>query len=157
MIPDSFWPRMKNIQTVHKRLYDSGKGWIVGKFILLLTHTGRITGTHYDTPLQYEKIAGTYCVGAGRGAKADWFRNIQANPHVHIRVDRCEFDCVAEAVTEPERVADFLEYRLKRHPLMIGLIMKFFHKLPMRPSRSQFLELSKSTSLVILHPSKEAE
>jgi deazaflavin-dependent oxidoreductase (nitroreductase family) len=152
MIPDSFWQRMKTIQRLHKRLYDSGKGWIIGKFILLLTHTGRKSGKRYDTPLQYEKIAGSYYVGAGRGLKADWFRNIQANPHVHVRVGRTEFECTAEPVTDPGRTADFLEYRLKRHPLMLGLIMKFAHKLPLRPARAQLLELSQSTPLVILCP-----
>jgi hypothetical protein len=64
---------------------------------------------------------------------------------------------VAEPVTDPERVADFLQYRLKRHPLMIGLIMKIAHKLPMRPSRAQLLELGKSTPLVILHPPQETK
>jgi len=152
VIADSFWKRMKNIQRIHQRLYASGKGWIVGGFILLLTHTGRKSGTRYVTPLQYEKIDSAYCVGAGRGPQADWFRNILADPHVHVQVDRCEFDCVAEPVIESERVADFLEYRLKRHPLMIGLMMKFAHHLPMRPSRAQLLELSRSTPLVILRP-----
>lgn len=59
-------------------------------------------------------------------------------------------------MTEPGRVADFLAYRLKRHPLMIGLIMKFAHHLPLRPSRAQLLELSRSTALVILCPPNQA-
>ncbi len=155
MISDTFWQRMKNIQTIHKRLYDSGNGWIVGRLILLLTHTGRKTGSTYVTPLQYEKLDGTYVVGAGRGPKADWFRNVQANPCVHVRVGREEFDCIAEPVTEPERVAGFLETRLKRHPLMLGLMMKLAHKLPMRPSRAQLLALAPSTPLVILRPPVE--
>jgi len=157
MIPETFWVKMKNIQTVHKRLYDSGKGWIIGKIILLLTHTGRKSGNRYVTPLQYEKVDGAYVVGAGRGPKADWFRNIQANPCVHVRVGRTEFDCTAEAVTDPERTAAFLEYRLKRHPLMLGLMMKLAHKLPMRPSRAQLVELGKSTPIVILRPSQGVE
>jgi deazaflavin-dependent oxidoreductase (nitroreductase family) len=155
MIPDSFWNRMKNVQSIHKRLYASGRGWIVGKFILLLTHTGRKSGAHYATPLQYEKIGSAYCVGVGRGPKADWFRNLQADPHVHVQVGRYEFDSLAEPVTDPERVAEFLAYRLKHHPFMIGLMMKFAHKLPMRPSRDQLLELGKSTPLVILRPPLE--
>ena len=146
---------MKNVQRIHQRLYASGRGWIIGKFILLLTHTGRKSGTRYVTPLQYEKIKGAYSVGAGRGRKADWFRNIQADPHVHVQVGRILFDCVAEPVTNPDRVADFLEYRLNRHPLMIGLILKFAHHLPMRPIRAQFLELSHSTALVVLRPQQE--
>jgi deazaflavin-dependent oxidoreductase (nitroreductase family) len=156
MISDSFWKRMKKIQTVHRHLYDSGKGWIIGKFILLLTHTGRRSGTRYVTPLQYEKIDGAYYVGAGRGPKADWFRNILADPRVHVRVGREEFDCVAEPISDPERAADFLEYRLEHHPLMLGVIMKAAHKLPMRPSRTQLLELGRLTPLVILHPEKES-
>ncbi len=156
MIPDIFWERMKNIQTIHKRLYDSGKGWIIGKLILLLGHTGRKSGKPYVTPLQYEKIDEAYVVGAGRGFQADWFRNVQADPRVHVRVGRIEFDCLAEPVCEPERAADFLEYRLKRHPLMLGLMMKFAHKLPMRPSRAQLVELAKTTPMVILRPPKEA-
>lgn len=157
MIPDVFWKRMKNIQTIHRRLYDSGNGWVVGKLILLLTHTGRKTGKTYVTPLQYEKVNGAYVVGAGRGPKADWFRNVRANPCVHVRVGRSEFDCTAEPVIQPERAADFLQYRLKHHPLMIGLMMKFAHGLPMRPSRVQLLELAASTPLVILRPPKEVE
>jgi deazaflavin-dependent oxidoreductase (nitroreductase family) len=152
MIPDSFWKRMKNVQRIHLRLYASGKGWVVGGFILLLTHTGRKSGNRYVTPLQYEKIDGVYCVGAGHGPKADWYRNVLVDPHVHVQVDRCAFDCVAEPVTDPSRVADFLEYRRKRHPLMIGLMMKLAHQLPIHPSRAQFLELSKSTPFVVLRP-----
>ena len=146
---------MKNVQRIHLRLYASGKGWIIGNFILLLTHTGRKSGTRYVTPLQFEKMNGVYCVGAGRGQRADWFRNILANPQVHVQVSRIQFDCEAEPVTDPGRVADFLEYRLKRHPLMIGLILKFAHHLPLHPSREQFLKLGKSTPLVVLRPQQE--
>ncbi len=152
MMPDSFWKRMKNIQRIHQRLYTSGNGWIIGKFILLLTHTGRKSGNRYTTPLQYEKINGSYYIGAGRGSKADWFRNILADPHVHVQVGRSVFDCLAEPVTDSERVADFLEYRVRNHPLMIGMIMKIAHKLPLRPERAQLLELGAFTPMVILKP-----
>ncbi len=151
MIPDEFWTRIKTVQRIHQRLYDSGKGWIVGWLILLLRHTGRKSGRQYATPLQYEKIGDTYCIGAARGSRADWFRNVQANPQVVVSVGRKTFRALAEPVTDPERVADFLAFRLKHHPLMIGLMMKMHH-LPMRPGRAQLLELGKTTALVILHP-----
>ncbi|MGD0876965.1 MAG: nitroreductase family deazaflavin-dependent oxidoreductase [Anaerolineales bacterium] len=143
---------MKVVQRLHLRLYATGRGRIVGGFILLLKHTGRKSGIRYVTPLQYEKIDGAYCVGAGRGLGADWFRNIQVNPLVHVQESDFEFDCIADPVTDSDRVADFLEYRRKLHPFMIGMIMKFAHRLPMHPSRAQFLELSKSTPMVILLP-----
>ena len=154
MIPDQFWTRIKTVQRIHQRLYDSGRGWILGKFILLLRHTGRKSGRQYATPLQYEQIDENYCVGAGRGTQADWFRNVQANPRVEVWVGRRRFKALAEAVTDPERVADFLAYRLKRHPLMVGWMMKL-HKLPMKPSRAQMLGLARMTALVILRPQEE--
>jgi len=73
---------------------------IVGRFILLLMHTGWKTGIHYVTPLQYEKIDGAFCVGAGRVPRADWFRNILVNPLVHVQVSHFEFDCQAEPITD---------------------------------------------------------
>jgi deazaflavin-dependent oxidoreductase (nitroreductase family) len=154
MIPDQFWSQIKNVQRIHRRLYDSGKGWIVGWLILLLRHTGRKSGKQYATPLQYEKIDGAYYIGAARGVKADWFRNIQANPQVQVSVGRRNFKALAEPVTNAEKVADFLAYRLKHRPVMIGLMMRM-HKLPMKPSRDQLLELGRATAVVVLHPQDE--
>ncbi|MBN2388150.1 MAG: nitroreductase family deazaflavin-dependent oxidoreductase [Anaerolineales bacterium] len=154
MIPDSFWSKIKNVQRIHQRLYDSGKGWIVGWLILLLRHTGRRSGKQYATPLQYERIDGRYYVGAGRGQKADWFLNLRADPQVEVSVGRRTFPAWAETVTDPARVADFLAYRLERHPFMLGLMMKLHH-LPMRPSRAQLLELADTTAMAILHPREE--
>ncbi len=149
MIPDEFWTRIKTVQRVHQRLYRSGKGWIVGRLILLLEHKGRRTGRVYATPLQYEKIQDAYYVGAARGLKSDWFRNLQADPCVHVWVGTAEFDGVAETVTEPQRIVEFLQYRLHRHPLMIGLMMKLHH-LPMRPSLQQLEQLAGKLALAII-------
>jgi deazaflavin-dependent oxidoreductase (nitroreductase family) len=154
MIPDKFWHQIKNVQRIHQRLYDVGMGWLVGWLILLLCHTGRKSGKRYATPMQYEKIGGNYYVGAARGCKADWFRNVQACPEVEVSVGRRHFTALAESITDPARVADFLAYRLKRHPLMIGLMMKL-HRLPMKPDHEQLLELGRTTALVIFHPQKE--
>ncbi len=151
MIPDEFWIRIKSVQRIHQRLYLSGRGWIVGWLILLLEHKGRKTGRLYATPLQYERIQDDFYIGAARGLRSDWFRNLQADPCVHVRVGRKEFDAVAEPVTDLSRSADFLEYRLRRHPLMIGLMMKLHH-LPMRPSRLQLEQLASRLAMVILHP-----
>jgi deazaflavin-dependent oxidoreductase (nitroreductase family) len=156
MIPDGFWKRIKNVQRIHQRLYDSGRGWIVGGLILLLRHTGRRSGKRYATPLQYERIDDDFYIGAARGQASDWFRNLQADPRVEVSVGRRTFQALAEPVTDPQRVADFLAYRLRRHPLMIGLMMKM-HKLPMKPSRAQLLELGGATALVILHPRTEVK
>jgi len=135
MIQDKFWSRMKNIQRIHRLLYAVGLGPIVGKIILLLTTTGRKSGQKRITPLQYEEIDGNYFLGSARGTKSDWYRNIKADGRVEVRVKNRRFRGVAETVTDPAQIADFLETRLQRHPFMIGLLMQKAHGLPKRPSR----------------------
>ena len=146
-----FWKRMKFIQKLHRSLYAIGLGPVIGRLILLLTTTGRKTGRKCVTPLQYEEIDGLYYLAAARGQKADWFRNIQANPQVEVWVKSSHFQGNAEAVSDPDTIADFLEFRLRTHPRMIGMFMKM-HKLPPRPSRAQLEELAGTLAMVIIHP-----
>ncbi len=118
------WSKMKNIQKIHRVLYSLGLGPLIGRIILLLTTTGRRSGLKRVTPLQYEMIGDDYYVGAARGTKADWVRNIQSYPQVEVRVGAKLFQGTAEVVTDASRFADFVEIRLQRHPRMIGLIMQ---------------------------------
>lgn len=158
MKPVAFdWSRMKNIQKIHRVLYAIGLGPLVGKLILLLTTTGRKSGRKRVTPLQYEKIGDDYYLGAARGTKADWVRNLQANPIVEVHVGSKHFSANAEVIHDPCRFADFLEVRLERHPRMIGLIMEKAHGLPQHPTRPQLEELAKTEALVILHPIQFSE
>ncbi|MFA5874807.1 MAG: nitroreductase/quinone reductase family protein [Anaerolineales bacterium] len=155
MITDDFWIRMKNIQGIHRLLYAIGLGPIVGKIILLLTTTGRKSGQKRITPLQYEEIDGNFFLGSARGTKSDWYRNIEADGRIEVRVKNRRFRGVAETVTDPARIADFLETRLQRHPFMIGLLMQKAHGLPKRPSRQQLEELAASEAMVIIQPVEE--
>jgi deazaflavin-dependent oxidoreductase (nitroreductase family) len=151
------WTRMKNIQKIHRVLYAIGLGPLIGRIILLLTTTGRKSGLKRVTPLQFEKIGDDYYLGAARGLKADWVRNIQLNPQVDIRVGAKHFIGQAEVVTDPARFADFMEARLQRHPHMIGLIMEKAHGLPKRPSREQLEGLAKDEAVVIVRPALNVE
>jgi len=146
------WAKMKNIQKIHRVLYAIGLGRVIGRIILLLTTTGRKSGLKRVTPLQFEKIGEDFYLGAARGLKADWVRNLQSNPQVEIRVGAEQFTGQAEVVTDPVRFADFMEVRLQRHPRMIGLIMEKAHGLPRRPSREQLEGLAKDEVFVIVHP-----
>ncbi|MBI5944517.1 MAG: nitroreductase family deazaflavin-dependent oxidoreductase [Chloroflexi bacterium] len=151
------WSKMKNIQKIHRVFYAIGLGPLIGRIILLLETTGRRPGMKRVTPLQYEMIGDDYYVGAARGTKADWVRNIQSNPQVEVRAGSKHFQGIAEVVTDPVKFADFLEVRLERHPRMIGLIMEKAHGLPRHPSREQLEELAKTEAFVILHPTKFSE
>ena len=146
------WSKIKNVQKIHRFLYAIGLGPVIGWIVLLLTTTGRKSGQPRITPLQYEQIDGAYYLGAARGLQADWVRNLQANPRVELRVGAKRINGLAEVVSDPKRMADFLEVRLQRHPLMIGLIMQKAHGLPKHPSREQLEKLAENEAVVIVRP-----
>jgi len=134
-----------------RALYRLGLGHFVGGLILLLTTTGRKSGLARVTPLQYEEIDGAVYVASALGVKADWFRNILANPCVQVRVGSRQFQGMAETVTDPGRIADFLELRLRRHPKMVSAILKS-EGLPEAPSRAELEEYARQLAMVIIHP-----
>jgi deazaflavin-dependent oxidoreductase (nitroreductase family) len=134
-------------------LYGIGLGPLYGRLVLLLTTTGRKSGLPRVTPLQYEEIDGAFHVASARGDQADWFRNIIVDSRVAVRVGSRSFTGIAEPVTDPGRVADFLEYRLRRSPKMIGAIMRR-EGLPSDPSRADLEHYAARRALVII---REAE
>jgi len=136
------------------RLYEGGLAPLLGRFILLLTTTGRKSGLPRTTPLQFEVVNGAYYIGSARGAQADWFRNIRLEPQVTVRVKNHVFDGLAEPVTDPARITDFLELRLHRHPRMVGKILQM-EGLPSRPTRSQLEEYALRLAMVIIHPKRK--
>lgn len=97
----------------------------MGRLVLLLTTTGRRTGTPHTIGLQYELIDGKYYVAAADGSRADWYRNLSRSPEVEVQVGSRKFKATADAVADPTRIHNFLEYRLHKHPIMIRLILRF--------------------------------
>ena len=146
----TIYHRMKGLNARMVGNYQRGIG--PTRVVMLLTTTGRKSGLPRVTPLQYEQVDGDYYIASARGKEADWFKNILANPQVHVQIREREFDALAEPVTDPARIADFIELRLRRHPVMIRLIMHLFDGLPLRFDRVQLEEFCKQKALAILRP-----
>jgi deazaflavin-dependent oxidoreductase (nitroreductase family) len=149
----TIYHRMKALNAFMAANYRRGFG--PTHMVLLLTTTGRKSGLPRVTPLQFEGVDGDYYIASARGQDADWFKNIQANPNVHVQIREREFDAVAEPVTDPIRIADFIELRLKRHPIMIRLIMILFDGLPMRFTRADLEKFCQEKAMAILRPKPE--
>lgn len=126
------------------------KGFGPTRVVLLLTTIGRKSGLPRTTPLQYEEIDGNYYLGSARGVNADWYRNIQACPQVTVQVRDRTFTGIAEPVTDPGRIAEFLEFRLK-HNLFIGLVMRF-EGLPLRYTRADLERFAAQKTMVVIRP-----
>lgn len=73
---------------------------------LLLTTTGRRTGTRHRTALIYRKVGDDYVIVASRGGAPThpaWFLNLQANLDVRLQVRSDEFAGRARVATGDER------------------------------------------------------
>ena len=145
--PSLIWRIMQRLNRRVAHNYQRGIG--PARVVMLLTTTGRKSGLPRITPLQFEEYGGNYYLGSARGAAADWFRNIQANPRVQVQIRQRQFAGSAEAVTDAGRVADFLELRLMSHPWMIGLLMRL-EGLPVRYTRQDLEHFAIQKAMVVI-------
>jgi len=76
-------------------------------FLYLMT-TGRRTGLPREIEIWFTERGGNYSVIAEHRERAHWVQNIQAQPHVHVRLRDRQFDATARVVDderEPELAA----------------------------------------------------
>jgi deazaflavin-dependent oxidoreductase (nitroreductase family) len=131
--------------------YSLGLGSMVGRNILLLTTVGRKSGLPRVTPLLYDEIDGIIYVGSARGAKADWYQNLRANPNVELEIGSRHTKGRADPITDPRQVTDFLEKRLNLHPILSAVMMRV-EGLGSTPSREQLESYAKRRTLVAIRP-----
>jgi len=67
---------------------------------LYLTTVGRITGASREIEIWFVESNGTFYVLAEHFNEAQWVKNIERNPRVHVRVENREFDGTARALDE---------------------------------------------------------
>jgi hypothetical protein len=72
---------------------------------------------------------------------------------VQIQVKSRCYRAVAEPITDPARIADFLALRLRRHPLLVGLILRH-EGLSRRPTRAELLGYAAQLAMVIVRPQR---
>ena len=147
-IPDFIWRIMGWLNPRISSRFREGRK--ASRLVLVLTTTGRKSGRPHKTPLQYELVEGAYYVGSARGVRADWYRNLENEPKVTVAVAGKEFSAQAEAISDPVRIADFLEMRLERNPRMIGAMMRI-EGLPAKYSRTELEEFASHKALAALH------
>jgi deazaflavin-dependent oxidoreductase (nitroreductase family) len=136
--------------------YAIGLGPLIGNLILLLTTIGRKSGKQRVTPLQYEEIDGKIYICAALGQKTDWFRNIQVNPIVEVRLKSRKISGRAATITETHQIVDFLLVRLRRHPRIIGAILRA-EGIRMPPERRALEMYATQLTLIVIKPDEDLE
>jgi deazaflavin-dependent oxidoreductase (nitroreductase family) len=97
-------------------LYRVGFGTVMGGRLLMLTHRGRKSGLPRYAVLEViHRDDDTWYVPAAYGERADWYRNILADPHVQVNYRGQTFDAVAETVPVEQAERILAEYE-HRHP-----------------------------------------
>ena len=99
-------------------LFRLNLGWLLGHRVLLLTHRGRKSGRVYRTPLeviQYDPATKESFVVSAWGEKADWYRNIKANPALEIRIGRGRYVPKQRFCSPEETYAQLAAYK-RRYP-----------------------------------------
>ena len=146
--PLVFWQIIRHL---NKHLVSSyGPKSRASRQVLVLTTIGRKSGQSRSTPLQFEEVDGVYYVASARGKTADWYRNIIVNPQVEVRVRELNFHTSAELITDPSKIADFLDLRMVRHPRFMRIMLRL-EGLPRKYSRGDLEKFAGRLALVALH------
>ena len=136
-------------------LYRLRLGWLLGSRFLLLHHIGRKSGLPRRTVVEvvdHDKARDVYAVASGWGTKADWYRNVLANPDVTIRVGRRTLAVRAETLP-PDVAAQALAQYRERYPRAARELSRVIGVNLAGASREELEQIvSESLPLVAFHP-----
>ncbi|MFI6925316.1 nitroreductase family deazaflavin-dependent oxidoreductase [Nonomuraea spiralis] len=97
-------------------LYRLGLGPLLGSRVMLLTHTGRVSGLPRRAVIEVVRHDGHgYVAASGFGPKADWYRNVMATPRVTVQVGGRRFRATAVPLEAAEG-AEIMARYAPRHP-----------------------------------------
>jgi proline iminopeptidase len=99
---------------------------------LLLTTTGRRSGTKQLVPLIYGNTEGGVIVIASKGGAPQhpgWYRNLTANPETEVQVGTDRFRAIASTVEGPER-SKLWDLMVKIYPPYVAYQAKTERKIP---------------------------
>ncbi|TDK95709.1 nitroreductase family deazaflavin-dependent oxidoreductase [Mycobacterium paragordonae] len=99
-------------------IYRARAGALFGSRTLMLEHIGRKSGRPRYVVLEVvdHPAPGSYVVPSGFGRKAQWFRNIEANPRVRVYVGSHAPAPAAARILSQQEVDRVLATYRDRHP-----------------------------------------
>ncbi len=116
--PASGWHKLAFKAPVH--LWRLGLEPLMGKVFMLITHTGRKSGLPRRTLVEYHTAEGNKYVPCAFGERAQWYKNIVADPNVTIQTAGGAESMKARRVTEDEELRTAVNLLRWRNPKMLG-------------------------------------
>ncbi|MFF5033105.1 nitroreductase family deazaflavin-dependent oxidoreductase [Nocardia salmonicida] len=108
-------------------LYRLRLGWLFGGRLLLLDHTGRVSGKPRQAVIEvveHDSADGSFVVCSGFGPKAAWYQNILATPDTSIRVGLHTIQVTAVPLDTNEG-GEFMARYAPRHPRAARKLVRF--------------------------------
>lgn len=106
-------------------IYRLGLGRILDHRLLLIVHRGRKSRLLREAVVEvvrYDRASHACVVMAGWHGTTDWYRNVQAEPALEIRVGRERFAPAQRFLTTDETIAELRSY-VERHPRLARQVL----------------------------------
>lgn len=123
--PPTGWKRLAARLPIH--LYRIGLGPLFGKRLLLLIHTGRISGVTHEVVIEvveHDSRSQAWTVASGFGPQAQWYQNLRHTPQVTIKVGR-RYHAVTAHFLSVEEGARIMARYAAVHPRMAGRLCAY--------------------------------
>lgn len=136
--------------------YRSGMGFFMGKRFIYVEHVGRISGKIRRSVLEvirYDDVEDTYFVASGYGRRSDWYKNIQKNSNVKIKVAFRKTNAEVLFLSN-ERTEEEIRDYAKRHPTAIKQLAKLIGY-QLTGKEGELTELSKNWPVLAFTPMNE--
>jgi deazaflavin-dependent oxidoreductase (nitroreductase family) len=104
--------------------YRLGLGWLLGHRVMQLTHRGRKSGALRRTILEvlhYDPQTREVLVVSGWEGKTDWYRNIEREKAVEVRIGRVHYRPIQEFLS-PEETAQIVLTLFRQHPQEVRFV-----------------------------------
>jgi deazaflavin-dependent oxidoreductase (nitroreductase family) len=105
-------------------LYRLGLGWVLGYRVAQITHRGRKSGQIRRTILEvlhYDPQTHEVLVVSGWEGKTDWYRNIQREPALEVRLGRVHYRPDQEFLS-PQETARLILTLFRQHPREVRFV-----------------------------------
>ena len=105
-------------------LWRLGFGPILGRIFMLLTTTGRKSGLPRRTMVEYHMLNGKIYAPCAFGPKAQWYKNIVADPRVTVQTAHGVQSMIATRVTDDEEILAVYELLRRRDPAILDAYLR---------------------------------
>jgi deazaflavin-dependent oxidoreductase (nitroreductase family) len=104
--------------------YRLGLGWLLGHRMVQITHRGRKSGLIRQTILEvlhYDRQTHEVLVVSGWEGKTDWYRNIQHEPALEVRIGRVAYRPAQEFLS-PEETSHLILTLFRQRPREVRFV-----------------------------------